>query len=71
MHLVTNTNKVMMYVTVRQQSLLYVKDEIAAKEKKFRVLQKSLDIKENRSMKAYNAHDRYHYDQKVSCVSSS
>ncbi len=64
MYVVTNTNEIITYTTVRQQSSLYVKNRIAAKKRKSRMPGEPEGIRENLSIEAYSARDRSCHDQK-------
>lgn len=47
MYIIPNANKVIVHFTMRQQDLLDIEDRIATKEKKFRMLERPIDIIKN------------------------
>lgn len=56
-YVITNINKTIMYITVKQQSLLQVKYKIVAK-KNFKILGKPVGMRKNLSKEVYNTYKR-------------
>lgn len=59
-----NINKIITNVTVRQQSSLYVKNRVSAREKKPKVLEGPLGIRKNLFIVAHSAYDMSRNNQK-------
>lgn len=56
--MVTNTNNVLKYITLRQQDSLYINNTQFAKDKTFKTLGTGLDFKETIFINRYIVHDR-------------
>lgn len=54
----TNTNKIISYVTMRYQSSFYIKDRILVNETKAGILRRPSGIKKNLSTWIYSEDDR-------------
>ncbi len=46
-YVITNTNEIITYVTLRRQNSIHIKDRVIHGLKKFRIHMRHLDIKEN------------------------
>ncbi len=49
-----NMNKIIMYLTVRWEDLLYIKNKIVAKKEISRILKRPLGIRKNLSIEVYS-----------------
>lgn len=61
MYIVINTNKTIVDIIVKQQSSLWVKNRIVAKEKKSKISKKLISIRKNLFIKIYSIPNLKHY----------
>ncbi len=50
MYIVTNTNNIVMYFMLSNQSLLYIKNRFDSWKKRFKIFKRQIDIRKNLSI---------------------